>query len=232
MIEQEVAVILPALNEAGCVEAVVHGFLSEGVRVIVVDNGSTDGTQQIANRAGAEVVSEKLRGYGIACLTGLSYLKSKPPSIVVFADCDGTLNPHEIHRLIAPIQSGKADLVLGRRVRVEKGAMPPHQKLGNRVACILLGALYGLSVNDIPPYRALRWSFLDRLTLSEKTYGFPVETVAVAARLGCRIAEVDVDYRARLGGKSKVAGSIMASVRAGSTMVALLISIRFRRLGV
>jgi glycosyltransferase involved in cell wall biosynthesis len=231
MTEKGVAVILPALNEADCVETVVHGFLSEGVRVIVVDNGSTDGTQQIANRAGAEVVSEKLRGYGIACLTGLSYLKSKPPSIVVFADCDGTLNPHEINRLIAPIESGNADLVLGRRVRVERGALPTHQKLGNRVACILLGALYGLTLNDIPPYRALRWSFLDRLTLSEKTYGFPVETVAVAARLGCRIAEVDVDYRARLGGKSKVAGSIMASIRAGSTMVALLISIRFRRLG-
>ena len=232
MTEQTVAVILPALNEASCVGTVVNGFLSEGVRVVVVDNGSTDGTQQIAKQAGAEVVSEKLRGYGSACLAGVAYLKSQPPSIVVFADCDGTLNPQEIRRLVAPIEYDKADLVLGRRVRVEKGALPAHQKLGNRIACFLFEALYDLPINDIPPYRALRWSFLDRLALSEKTYGFPVETVALAARLGCRVAEVDVDYRARLGGRSKVTGSLLASVRAGSTMVALVISIRFRRLRV
>ncbi len=114
MTGHQVAVILPALNEAQAVEAVVEGFLREGMRVIVVDNGSTDGTGPTAARAGAEVVYEKTRGYGSACLAGLSYLTPHSPSIVVFADCDGTLDPHDIRRLIAPIESGAADVVLGR----------------------------------------------------------------------------------------------------------------------
>ncbi len=225
----DVAVILPALNEIGCVERVVGGFLREGTRVIVVDNGSSDGTPQAARKAGAEVVYENRRGYGNACLAGLSYLTTQPPSIVVFADCDGTLESDEVRDMIAPVESGNVDLVLGRRVRVERGALPTHQRVGNAVACFILKRFYGLTVRDIPPYRAARWSFLKQLDLSERTYGFPVETVALAARKGGRVAEVDVTYRRRLGGQSKVAGSLTASLRAAASMMTVLISLRYGR---
>jgi glycosyltransferase involved in cell wall biosynthesis len=229
MNEGSVAVVLPALNEAGCVEAVVRGFMREGARVIVVDNGSTDGTGQAAKLAGAEVVYENERGYGSACLAGLSHLTAQPPHIVVFADCDGTLDPQEIHNLTKPIESGDADLVLGRRVRVERGALPVHQTVGNAFTCFLLHIFYGLTISDIPPYRASRWSFLERLGLSERNYGFPIETVALAARVGGRIEEVDVAYRLRASGESKVAGSLSTALRAGATMVGLVLALRFRK---
>ena len=128
----DIAVILPALNEIGCVEQVVDGYLHEGTRVIVVDNGSSDGTGQAAQKAGAEVVYENKRGYGNACLAGLSYLTTRPPSIVVFADCDGTLESAEIRNMIAPLESGNVDLVLGRRVRVERGAVTNPSKSRKR----------------------------------------------------------------------------------------------------
>jgi glycosyltransferase involved in cell wall biosynthesis len=222
-------VILPALNEEGSVESVVAGFRSEGARVLVVDNGSTDRTALMALNAGAEVVHEKKRGYGNACLAGLSYLSSQPPTIAVFSDCDGTLDPRDLAGLILPIENGSADLVLGRRVHVEQGALPLHQRIGNAIALLLLRVLYGLKVGDIPPYRAVRWSFLIDLRLSERTYGLPAETVAVAARKRGRIEEVGVAYRRRFDGRSKVTGSIRSSLRAGWSMLSLLVVLRFRR---
>jgi glycosyltransferase involved in cell wall biosynthesis len=225
----DVAVILPALNEIECVKQTVAGFLREGTRVVLVDNGSTDGTGEAAEKAGAEVVYENKRGYGNACLAGLSHLTSRPPSIVVFADCDGTQDSEEIENLVAPVESGKADLVLGRRVPVEQGALAIHQKIGNGVVSFMLRRLYGLAVRDISPYRAVRWSFIRQLRLSERTYGFPIEMVVLAARKGGRVEEVDITYRRRAGGRSKVAGSLTASLRAGGIMITVLISFWYRR---
>jgi len=225
-----VAVILPALNEEGSVKPVVAGFLSEGVRVVVVDNGSTDDTAAAATSAGAEVVSEQIRGYGKACIAGLGYLTSRPPEVVAFADCDGTLDPHQLITLITPIEAGEADLVLGRRNQIEKGAFPLHQRLGNELTRLLLRTLYGLSISDIPPFRASRWSFLSTLGLSETSYGFPIETVVLSARKGGRIKEVGVTYRRRTQGKSKVTGSLRTSLVAGWTMIALAVSLRFRKI--
>jgi len=230
MVTSEVAVILPALNEEGSVGAVVNGFRSRGVRVVVIDNGSTDRTSEFALLAGAEVVHEEKRGYGNACLAGIAYVNIRPPEIAVFADCDGTLDPRELQDLVSPIESNQADLVLGRRVRVEKGALPLHQRFGNAVARVMLWSLYGLRVGDIPPYRAVRWTFLTELGLSEKTYGLPIETVAIAARRNGRVAEVNVGYRRRSEGKSKVTGSLRTSLQAGWAMLSLLIVLRFRRL--
>lgn len=223
-----VAVILPALNEVSCVRRVVEDFLHEGTRVVVVDNGSTDGTGRVAEKAGAEVVYEEAEGYGNACLAGLSYLSTTPPEIVVFADCDGTLDANDLWRLVDPINSGDADLVLGRRARVERGSLPMHQRFGNTIACFLFGILYGLSIRDIPPYRAANWSFMERLGLSQRTCGLPVETVALTALRNGRIKEVDVSYRVRIGGRSKVAGSFSGAIKAGGTMLSLLIGLWFR----
>jgi glycosyltransferase involved in cell wall biosynthesis len=224
-----VAVILPALNEERSVEFVVTGFRREGVRVLVVDNGSTDGTAETALRAGAELVREKNQGYGNACLAGISYLKAHPPEIAVFADCDGTLDSRDLQTLITPIEKDQAELVLGRRVRVENGALPLHQRVGNGIAVVMLRLLYGLDVGDIPPYRAARWTFLVDLALSERTYGLPIETLAVAARRHGRVKEVDVAYRRRIEGKSKVTGTLRTSLQAGWTMLSLLVVLRFGR---
>jgi glycosyltransferase involved in cell wall biosynthesis len=227
-LSSDVAVILPALNEIECVKQTVEDFLREGTRVVLVDNGSTDGTAEAAKKAGAEVVYENRRGYGNACLAGLSHLALRPPSIVVFADCDGTQDSSEIGNITAPVASGEADLVLGRRVQVEQGALAIHQMIGNGVVSFMLRRLYGLAVRDISPYRAVRWSLLRELRLSQTTYGFPIEMMILVAQKGGRLEEVDVAYRRRAGGRSKVSGSITASLRAGAIMVTVLISLWYR----
>lgn len=224
----DVAVILPALNEIECVRQVVEGFLPYVKRVILVDNGSTDGTGKAGEEVGAEAVYENKRGYGNACFAGLSYLAVRPPSIVAFADCDGSQEPSEIRNIVAPLESGQADLVLGRRVPIEPGALALHQRVGNGVVSFMLRRAYGLSVRDISPYRAARWSFLRQLNLSERTYGFPIEMVILAAQKGGRVKEVDVTCRRRLAGRSKVTGSITASLRAGWTMITVLVSLWYR----
>lgn len=224
---KKVAVILPALNEADCVDQVVRDFSSIGIRVIVVDNGSTDGTGTVAADSGAEVVRENVRGYGSACLAGIRYLRvHNAPDIVVFADCDGTLDAGNLWDLIDPIESKQVDLVLGRRVHVEPGALPLHQKYGNRLVCLLLRIFYGVKIRDIPPYRAVTWEFLSQLPLSEMSFGFPVETVAQTARRMGRLEEIDVVYYRRMSGRSKVAGSLTHALLAGLTMIIVLLRVR------
>lgn len=221
-----VAVVLPALDEELAVEGVVRGFLPHADRVVVVDNGSSDRTSELASKAGAEVVLEPRRGYGRALLSGIAHLRSDPPDVVAFADCDATLDPSDLPRLVAALND--ADLALGRRALLEEGALPSHQKLGNDLACLGLRA-YGLRVRDVPPFRALRWSAMERLGLRETTYGLPIETLAMAARQRLRVKEIDVAYRRRLG-KSKVTGTLLGSVRATLVTASLLARLGLRRL--
>jgi glycosyltransferase involved in cell wall biosynthesis len=209
-------VIIPALNEAGCIGDLVAAVLAQPVSgVIVVDNGSTDGTAAMAEQAGARVVREPRRGYGYACLAGT--LAAREAKTLVFLDGDYSFEPAELSRLMAPLQAGQADLVLGSRAlgRVEPGSMPPQQRFGNWLAARLLRPLYGLALTDLGPYRAVRRELVVALDMREMTYGWPTEMIVKAARRGARIVEVPVSYRSRRAGRSKVSGTLRGTILAG-----------------
>jgi hypothetical protein len=213
--QRRVAVI-PALDEEATIAGVVTGAGAAVDEVIVVDNGSWDATADRAAGAGARVVREPARGYARACLAGVR--AAAPGSVVVFLDGDGADDPAAVSRVLAPVLAGEADLVLGSRTRgrIEPGALRAHQRVGNRVFAVLLRARHGLPVTDLGPMRAIRREDLLALGLRSPTYGWPVEMLVLAARAGLRVREVGVDARRRAGGRSKVSGSLSASLRAGA----------------
>lgn len=208
-------VIIPALNEGGNIRRLVSEIMLDATtytQVIVVDNGSTDDTASEAAAAGAQVVSEPRRGYGYACAAGTAAARA---DVVVFMDGDGSFNPAELPRLIEPLQTGMADMVLGSRAEgIEPGAMPPHQQFGNRLVSHLMGLLYGLSITDLAPYRAIRLDLLHRLDMCEMTFGWPTEMIVKAAKHRARIIEVPVSYRKRWSGQSKVSGTLRGTLLA------------------
>ena len=224
-----VIAIIPALDEEAAIAAVVRAIPGDVVRrVVVVDNGSTDGTARAARAVGAEVVVEPRRGYGNACRAGVD--AAKDADVFVFIDGDGSFEPTEIGRMIAPIVDGRADLVLGSR---ELGGAPvsallPDPRLGNRLVAWLLRRLYGIRVTDVGPFRAIRRTTLDDLDMSEPTYGWPTEMVVKAARRRARIVEVPASYKARIGGESKVSGTLRGTVLAGYRMLALTLKHAWR----
>ncbi len=217
-----VELIIPAYNEESAIGEVIREVPRDLVsRIIVVDNASTDNTGRVAQEAGAEVVREERRGYGSACLAGVRALKEA--EIVVFLDGDRSDDPREISLLIAPILRGEADFVIGSRIgRMERGALTPQQIVGNRVATTLLRLLYGVRLSDIGSFRALRREVLDSLSMSNLSYGWPVEMVVKAAKGGYRIAEVPITYRRRIG-ESKVSGTLKGSLLAGYHMISTIL---------
>jgi glycosyltransferase involved in cell wall biosynthesis len=211
-----ILVIIPALDEAGSIGELVQATLAQGVgEVIVVDNGSSDGTAGAAERAGARVVSEPRRGYGYACAAGVASIRDG--DVVVFLDGDYSFMPDEMPRLLAPLMEKSADLVLGSRVRgqIAPGSMPPQQHFGNWLGALLLRLFYGAHTTDLGPYRAITRELLSVLDMRERTYGWPIEMIAKAARRHARIVEVPVSYRSRRAGKSKVSGTLRGALLAG-----------------
>ncbi len=207
-------VIIPALDEEGSIGQVVAAVPRDVVsKVIVVDNGSTDRTAEVARRHGAVVVREPRRGYGAACHAGV--MAAAGADLLVFLDGDRSDVPEEMPVILGPILRGDADLVIGSRLsgQREPGAMPPHAVFGNRLASRVLRALYGVRITDLGSFRAIRRQALLDLGMEERTFGWPVEMVAKAARRGYRIAEVPVSYRRRIG-QSKVAGTVKGSILA------------------
>ena len=212
---EKIAVIVPALNESSNVRAVVQEIRQAlPAEVIVVDNGSTDTTAAEARAADAQVVVEPRRGYGYACAAGVA--AAPGAGVVAFIDADFSFLPSELPVVLAPILAGKADLVLGSRPLggIAVGAMPPQQRFGNWLMARVMNRLYGLTLTDLGPYRAVRRSLLLELNLQEMTYGWPAEMMVKAARRGARLIEVPVSYHPRRSGRSKVSGTLRGSVLA------------------
>jgi glycosyltransferase involved in cell wall biosynthesis len=210
-----VVVVIPTFNEAESIGPVVTELPRAAVdRVIVVDGGSTDGTQECARKAGAEVIGVG-RGYGLACLTGA--LAAGDDDIIVFMDGDGADDPATIAALVEPIRGDKYDFVIASRAqgKPEPGSMAAHQLFAGLVAGRLTGLLYGVRYTDMCAFRAIRRDTLLKLGMREMTYGWNLEMQMRVARTGLRVLEKPVAYRRRLGGESKVAGSLRGSIKAG-----------------
>ncbi len=212
-------VIIPALNEARSLPLVLRDLPADKVReVLVVDNGSSDDTAEVATRLGATLVSEPRRGYGRACLTGIETLarRDRPPDVVVFLDADYSDHPDELVRIVRPIAEGRADIVVGSRVlgEHEPGALLPQARFGNLLASWLIRRCYGLPVTDLGPFRAIRWATLLELRMNDPDFGWTVEMQVKAAKYGVRYAEVPASYRRRIG-VSKISGTLSGTVRAG-----------------
>jgi glycosyltransferase involved in cell wall biosynthesis len=211
-----VSVVIPALNEEAAIGDVVRAVLQHAVgEVIVVDNGSTDQTAARARAAGARIVTEPRRGYGRACQAGIDALGAGC-TVVAFLDGDGSDCPEFLPQLIEPILAGRKDFVIGSRIRGQReaGSMNSQQIVAGRLAGFLLRILYGVRYTDMGPFRTISTVTLQRLGMSEMTYGWNLEMQMRAASLGFRIEEIPVDHRLRRGGQSKVSGNLIGSLRA------------------
>jgi glycosyltransferase involved in cell wall biosynthesis len=218
-----VAVVIPVLNERAALPLVVAEIPREHVaRIVVVDNGSTDGTREVAAALPVEVVVEPRRGYGSACLAGTAALRDAPPKILVFLDGDHSDHPEELPRLLQAIASG-ADMVIGSRTlgRRDPGAMLPQARFGNALACGLMRLLTGQRYTDLGPFRALRWEAYESLAMADTGFGWTCEMQMTAARRGLRVAEVPVSYRRRIG-VSKITGTVSGTVRAGAKILSTI----------
>jgi len=209
-------VILPVLDEAEALPGVL-GAMPAAYEPIVVDNGSTDGSGELAASLGARVVCEPRRGFGAACFAGLLAAEA---DVICFMDCDGSLDPGELPRVAEPVLSGRADLVMGAR-RAQRGAFPVHARAANRLLALELRRRSGIALRDLGPMRAARRQPLLDLGLRDRRFGWPLEMVLLAAAAGWRIEEVSVAYRMRAG-RSKITGTVRGTARTVHDMVAAL----------
>jgi dTDP-L-rhamnose 4-epimerase len=211
-----VDVVLPVLDEAAALPWVL-GRMPPGFRPLVVDNGSSDGSAEIALRLGARVVREPQTGFGAACHAGLLAAHSE---LVCFMDCDGSLDPRELPRVAGPVLGGERELMLGAR-QAERGAWPLHARLANRVLALELRRRSGLGLTDLGPMRAAPRRALLELALRDRRFGYPLEMVLRAAAAGWRVGEIEVGYRGRTG-RSKVTGTLRGTARAAADMARVL----------
>lgn len=216
----KVAVVIPAFNEEEALPRVLHDIPAKHVEhVIVVDNASRDRTAEVAEAHGARVVREPQPGYGSACLRGIASL---PPDVevVVFLDADHSDHPEELPLLLEPIALGRADLVIGSRVRGrrERGALLPQARFGNWLATRLIRFFWGFRYTDLGPFRAIRRGALETIDMRDRDFGWTVEMQVRALQERLRIEEVPVSYRRRIG-RSKITGTVRGTIRAGTKIL-------------
>ncbi|MFR9675067.1 glycosyltransferase family 2 protein [Streptomyces sp. TR06-5] len=209
--------VLPCLNEAEALPWVLDR-LPEGWRAVVVDNGSTDGSAEIARERGALVVHEERRGFGAACHAGLEAAEA---DLVAFCDCDASLDPSAVPRVAAQVHDGTADLVLARRRPVSRASWPLHARVGNQVLARMVRRRTGVRLHDLGPMRVARRKELLDLELTDRRSGYPLQMVVRAADAGWRIRETEVDYLPRTG-ESKVTGTWLGTAQAVKDMRAVL----------
>ena len=217
----KILVIIPAYNEEGSIGKVIEDIPRDLVcEIVVVNNDSTDSTEERAANAGATVVRELQRGYGSACLKGIRYAQSKPederPDIVVFIDGDYSDHPDEMAQIVRPIIDDGYDMVIGSRTlgNKEKGAMLPQAIFGNFLATNLIKLFYKVNFTDLGPFRAIKFNKLLELDMIDTNFGWTVEMQVKAAKQGLRCTEIPVSYRKRIG-TSKITGTLSGSVKAG-----------------
>jgi len=219
MTNPNIIVVIPALNEENAVGKVINeipdNFVNE---IVVVDNGSSDNTLEVARGHGATGLLEERKGYGYACLKGLEYIdqSGQKPDIIVFLDGDHSDYPEEMNKLINPIINENKDLVIGSRAlgKKESGSMTIPQVFGNWLATRLIKVFFKVSFTDLGPFRAIRYDALRKIEMSDKTYGWTVEMQLKAAKHKLSIHEVAVNYRKRIG-VSKVSGTVKGTIMAG-----------------
>ncbi|KIR61400.1 MULTISPECIES: glycosyltransferase family 2 protein [Micromonospora] len=214
-------VVLPCRNEAPALPDLL-ARMPAGYRPIVVDNGSTDGSAEVARACGAEVISVAEPGYGAAVHAGV--LAADPgDGVVCVMDADGSFDPAQLPRLADPVLAGEAHLGTGRRRPAARGVWPAHARVANAVLARRLRRTTGLDIHDIGPIRAVRRADLLALGLRDRRFGYPLELLIAAGRAGWRVVEVDVDYHPRAAGtRSKVTGTVLGTVRAVRDMSAVL----------
>jgi len=220
-----VSVVIPALNEAESIGAVVTAMpWGEIAECIVVDNGSTDGTAEIAALAGARVIASE-RGYGAAMSAGVAVAVGE---VLVFLDGDGADPVEAMAELVGPIERGEADFVLASRIAGtrEPGSMLGSQVFAGKLIGWMVRVMYGHRYTDMCAFRAIRRECLETMRMSEMTYGWNLEMQIKAVQVGLRIVEVPVNYRRRMGGVSKVSGNFSASVKAAWRILGVLVRVR------
>jgi len=215
----KISVIIPAFNEEDSIAQVINSIPQNLVeQIVVVNNASTDSTETVAKQAGSTVIFEPQRGYGKACLTGIKACENT--DVIVFLDADYSDDPSEMSKLLEPVLSNEADLVIGSRILGdrEKGALPAHAQFGNILACFLIKKLFNQKFTDLGPFRAIRRKALVNLNMRDEDYGWTVEMQARAAILGLRCKEVPVSYKIRIG-RSKISGTLHGSIKAGTKIL-------------
>lgn len=218
----DVTIVVPCRNEAGSLPELLAA-VPRGYQVIVVDNGSTDETAEVAARCGAQVVTEQTPGYGAAVHAGVVATRT---TLLAVLDGDGSLDPGELPTLVASVRAG-ADLAVGRR-RLAVGTAganavwPWHARLGNSVVAWRLRAKHKVPVHDIAPMRVVRTEALRALNVTDRRFGYPLELLVRAGAAGWQVTEHDISYRSRTAGTSKVSGSVLGSARAARDFLRVL----------